>query len=157
MSEQFYSCASVFQDLQRRHRWVGIWLQSWGPAKPRVEQRVRSINTIFSATITIYMIRKYLAEAHLWFACEQVWEGPWPPLILHLKWFPDHLHSSSWGVWSRRPGKDWSSSCSRAVTQIFTCRCLLQIPCFYNVIYGLLPVTGAIKEQHEVSFRHEGP
>lgn len=147
----------MFQDLQRHHRWVGLWLQPWDAAKPGNQKRVRSITTLFSTTITCELHQqKTQGKGHLSFSCEQVRQGSWPPVIFHLKWFPDYLHSSSWGVWSRRPGKGWSYSSSHNDTDP-PYRCLLEIQCFYNVIYWFLPLSGAIKEQHQVFFRHEGP
>lgn len=44
-----------------------------------------------------------------------------------------------------------------AHTRWHRCRCLLQIPCFYNVIYWFPPLSGAIKEPRQVSVCHEGP
>lgn len=37
------------------------------------------------------------------------------------------------------------------------CCCLFKIPCFYNVNLPFSPVSGAAKEQHQVSFSHESP
>lgn len=95
--------------------------------------------------------------AHLCFACEQVRQGSWSLLIFHLKWFPDYLPSSRWGVWSRRPGEGRSYSSSHTMTQIPPFSGLLRIPCFYNVIYWFQPLSGATKERHQESLCHEGP